>query len=119
MRMARSLSPIRSSKRCISRLAGKYRVNRPCDAGPLEERAFGHGQQHVSCHSGGQNPSAAVRLSSAPKLLLAMPELKDELDPPFEILEPAQWCGPVIFNSPHSGNVYPRAFLMASQLELA
>jgi len=55
----------------------------------------------------------------APKLLLAMPELKDELDPPFEILEPAQWCGPVLFNSPHSGNVYPRAFLIASRLELA
>src|SRR5256885_7763867 len=48
-----------------------------------------------------------------------MPELKDELDPPFEILEPAEWAGPVIFNSPHSGNVYPHAFLMASRLELA
>ena len=42
-----------------------------------------------------------------------MPELKDELDPPFEILEPAEWRGPVVFNSPHSGSVYPRAFLAA------
>ena len=48
-----------------------------------------------------------------------MSELKDELDPPFEIVEPVQWCGPVIFNSPHSGSVYPRAFLVASRLDLA
>ncbi len=45
--------------------------------------------------------------------------IKDELDPPFEILEPDKWRGPVLFNSPHSGNVYPREFLAASRLELA
>src|SRR5438132_1482011 len=44
---------------------------------------------------------------------------KDELDPPFEILEPGNWRGPVIFNSPHSGSVYPREFLIASRLDLA
>src|SRR5437588_5014985 len=48
-----------------------------------------------------------------------MSDVKDELDPPFEILEPTEWRGPVIFNSPHSGSVYPRAFLTASRLELA
>src|SRR5215469_14644753 len=48
-----------------------------------------------------------------------MSEVKDELDPPFEILEPAEWRGPVVFNSPHSGNVYPREFLTASRLDLA
>ena len=48
-----------------------------------------------------------------------MSELKDELDPPFEILEPAEWRGPVMFNSPHSGSVYPRAFLTASRLDMA
>src|SRR5947207_1575371 len=48
-----------------------------------------------------------------------MRELKDELDLPFEIIEPTEWRGPVVFNSPHSGNVYPRAFLIASRLELA
>src|ERR1700704_5768210 len=48
-----------------------------------------------------------------------MSELKDELDPPFEILEPAEWQGPVVFNSPHSGSVYPRAFLASSRLDLA
>src|SRR5256886_7055194 len=47
-----------------------------------------------------------------------MSEVKDELDPPFEILEPAEWRGPVVFNSPHSGSVYPRAFLTASRLEM-
>ena len=34
-----------------------------------------------------------------------------ELDPPFEVLEPAEYRGSVVFNSPHSGRVYPRAFL--------
>ena len=48
-----------------------------------------------------------------------MSDVKDELDPPFEILEPAEWRGPVVLNSPHSGSVYPRAFLTASRLELA
>jgi N-formylglutamate amidohydrolase len=43
----------------------------------------------------------------------------DELDPPFEILEPLELCGPVLFNSPHSGRVYPRGFLAAARLELA
>jgi len=48
-----------------------------------------------------------------------MSEVKDELEPPFEILEPAEWRGPVLFNSPHSGSIYPRAFLIASRLEIA
>jgi len=43
----------------------------------------------------------------------------DELDPPFEILEPAELRGPVAFNSPHSGNIYPRAFLTSARLDLA
>jgi N-formylglutamate amidohydrolase len=43
----------------------------------------------------------------------------DELDPPFEVLEPAELRGPVAFNSPHSGCVYPRAFLAAARLDLA
>ena len=48
-----------------------------------------------------------------------MRELKDELDLPFEIIEPTEWRGPVVFNSPHSGNIYPRAFLTASRLDTA
>ena len=43
---------------------------------------------------------------------------KDEFDPPFEILEPEKWGGPVVFNSPHSGRIYPPEFLIASRLDL-
>ena len=48
-----------------------------------------------------------------------MSEIQDELDPPFEAHEPAVCRGPVLFNSPHSGRVYPREFLLASRLDLA
>ena len=48
-----------------------------------------------------------------------MSEIHDELDLPFEILEPADYAGPVLFNSPHSGSTYPRAFLAASRLDIA
>ena len=48
-----------------------------------------------------------------------MSEFQDEFDPPFEIIEPEESRGPVVFNSPHSGRVYPRAFLLASRLDLA
>lgn len=42
-----------------------------------------------------------------------------EFSPPFEITEPPQLVAPVIFNSPHSGSVYPRTFLAASRIDLA
>src|SRR5579864_3883684 len=42
-----------------------------------------------------------------------------ELLPPFEIVEPAVWRAPIIFNSPHSGSVYPHEFLKASRLDLS
>jgi N-formylglutamate amidohydrolase len=48
-----------------------------------------------------------------------MSEARDELDLPFEILEPAQCRGPIVFNSPHSGSIYPRAFLSATRLDVA
>ncbi|MBM3528399.1 MAG: N-formylglutamate amidohydrolase [Alphaproteobacteria bacterium] len=48
-----------------------------------------------------------------------MSQPNEELDPPFEIIEPKHWRGPVLFNSPHSGNVYPHAFLKSSRLDLA
>ena len=47
-----------------------------------------------------------------------MNQPNDELDPPFEIIEPEHWRGPVLFNSPHSGRVYPREFLRSSRLDL-
>jgi len=45
--------------------------------------------------------------------------LEAEFDPPFEILEPRTWRSPIIFNSPHSGRVYPRAFLASARLDLS
>src|ERR1700722_503503 len=48
-----------------------------------------------------------------------MLQIQDEFDPPFEAIEPAECRGPVLFNSPHSGRVYPRAFLLTSRLDLA
>jgi N-formylglutamate amidohydrolase len=47
-----------------------------------------------------------------------MSEIRDEPDPPYEVLEPADCRGPVLFNSPHSGSTYPRAFLAASRLDI-
>ena len=40
------------------------------------------------------------------------------MSPPFEIVEPAQWRAPIIFNSPHSGSTYPDEFLIASRIDL-
>jgi N-formylglutamate deformylase len=48
-----------------------------------------------------------------------MQQVQDEFDPPFQIHEPAEWRGAVVFNSPHSGSVYPRQFLAASRLDLS
>jgi N-formylglutamate amidohydrolase len=48
-----------------------------------------------------------------------MSEIRDEFDPPFDVIEPAPLKGPVLFNSPHSGSAYPRAFLLSSRLDIA
>src|SRR3984885_1839609 len=48
-----------------------------------------------------------------------MPKSQDQLEPPFEVLEPARCRGPLLFNSPHSGRIYPPDFLEASRLDLA
>jgi N-formylglutamate amidohydrolase len=39
------------------------------------------------------------------------------IDPPFEVLAPAEQTLPFIFSSPHSGRVYPKAFLQATRLD--
>ena len=49
---------------------------------------------------------------------LQMTRFEGDLSPPFEIAEPAQWRAPIIFNSPHSGSVYPEEFLGASRIDL-
>jgi N-formylglutamate amidohydrolase len=48
-----------------------------------------------------------------------MREAKEEFDLPFEILEPVEWRGPAVFNSPHSGSVYPHTFLATTRLDIA
>jgi N-formylglutamate deformylase len=47
-----------------------------------------------------------------------MSEPKDELDPPFEIVEPEVCRAPALFNSPHSGSTYPHEFLALSRLDI-
>lgn len=48
-----------------------------------------------------------------------MTDAQEELDPPFEIIEPEAYRAPVLFNSPHSGSTYPRAFLETSRLDVS
>src|SRR6478736_4634746 len=40
-----------------------------------------------------------------------------ELDPPFDLTEPDEIRAPILFNSPHSGRIYPKAFLAAARLD--
>ena len=47
-----------------------------------------------------------------------MTQFDGELSPAFEIVEPAHWRAPIIFNSPHSGSIYPDEFLNASRIDL-
>src|ERR1700742_3963132 len=47
-----------------------------------------------------------------------MTQPDEELPPPFEMGEPPSWRAPIIFNSPHSGSVYPDEFLKASRIDL-
>ena len=47
-----------------------------------------------------------------------MTDARHELDPAFEIIEPHATMAPVLFNSPHSGSTYPRAFLEQSRLDV-
>ncbi|WP_029353686.1 N-formylglutamate amidohydrolase [Bosea sp. 117] len=42
----------------------------------------------------------------------------ETIDPPFEVVEPERIVAPVLFNSPHSGVVYPHSFLVQARLDL-
>jgi N-formylglutamate amidohydrolase len=39
------------------------------------------------------------------------------IDPPFEVVSPAEQTLPFVFASPHSGRVYPKSFLQATRLD--
>ena len=43
--------------------------------------------------------------------------IESELAPPFTVARPEQLLVPLVFNSPHSGRIYPSAFLAASRLD--
>ena len=43
--------------------------------------------------------------------------IEKELSPPFEVARPAKITAPLVFNSPHSGRIYPGAFLASSKLD--
>jgi N-formylglutamate amidohydrolase len=43
--------------------------------------------------------------------------IESELIPPFSVERPAELKVPLVFNSPHSGRIYPSAFLAASKLD--
>lgn len=47
----------------------------------------------------------------------AIPVHEPELDPPFEVVGPAEPACPLVFSSPHSGCVYPRRFLDVARLD--
>jgi len=47
-----------------------------------------------------------------------MAVLADTIDPAFETVQPATLTAPFLFNSPHSGIVYPRSFVDQSRLDL-
>src|SRR5256885_14976773 len=74
-----------------------YRQNRPADNGLTD---VSQGKRGIE----GRRPT--------------MTQFNGELSPPFEIVEPAAWLAPIIFNSPHSGSVYPHDFLNASRIDL-
>src|ERR1051325_6119976 len=84
----------------ISRMGGKYGVN----------LNFILAEQRPHGNVGPRRPKPWKRMNSP---------VEAELDPPFEVREPEACSSPVVFNPPHSGNVYPRAFLESAKLDLA
>ncbi|MDF2996820.1 MAG: N-formylglutamate amidohydrolase [Xanthobacteraceae bacterium] len=47
-----------------------------------------------------------------------MAVVTDLIDPPFEVVEPLTIAAPFLFNSPHSGLVYPKSFVEQARLDL-
>src|SRR6476620_641709 len=43
--------------------------------------------------------------------------IESELSPPFNVARPGELTAPLVFNSPHSGRIYPSAFLASSKLD--
>jgi N-formylglutamate amidohydrolase len=49
--------------------------------------------------------------------LIEAEAIESELSPPFTVALPEQLKVPLVFNSPHSGRIYPSTFLAASRLD--
>lgn len=79
----------------------------PAAAFPAKFVVTGRVKRLAPTHPATQNSAMAVH-----------PPSVGEFAPPFEIREPCGWQAPVVFNSPHSGAIYPEAFLKASRLDL-
>jgi N-formylglutamate deformylase len=47
-----------------------------------------------------------------------MAVVAEMIDPPFEVAEPSTIAAPFLFNSPHSGIIYPKAFVEQARLDL-
>lgn len=45
--------------------------------------------------------------------------LEPEFGAPFEVIEPEELVSPLVFSSPHSGDIYPAGFLARSRLDVA
>src|SRR6185312_5532020 len=43
--------------------------------------------------------------------------IERDLSPPFNVARPGELTAPLVFNSPHSGRIYPSAFLASSKLD--
>lgn len=62
--------------------------------------------------------SGRVRIGAhAANVLVEGRPHEPELDPPFDVLEPAALASPLVFSSPHSGAIYPKRFLAAAKLD--
>lgn len=49
----------------------------------------------------------------------AIAAVDPELQRPFEVIEPEDLSSPLVFSSPHSGDLYPARFLESSRLDIA
>lgn len=76
---------------------------------------------HLKDRCGGEACPGEFARISGPRMALfrenANPSSAAYFDPPFEVLQEGPITRPVVFNSPHSGNIYPPDFVEGSKLD--
>lgn len=82
----------------------------------LISRGFGAARRNQSAAAASNLSGTALALDAQVKF---DPPHEPELDPPFEVVEPPRLACPLVFSSPHSGNIYPRRFLESARLDEA